>query len=46
MPLVVTVHDYHLICPRINLVDASGPRQLKAGADVYNAACAACHGQP
>ena len=25
------------------LVDASGPRQLKAGADVYNAACAACH---
>ena len=26
-----------------NLVDASGPRQLKAGADVYNAACAACH---
>ena len=26
------------------LVDASGPRTLKAGADVYNAACAACHG--
>ncbi len=25
------------------LVDASAPRQLKAGADVYNAACAACH---
>ncbi|MFM8467738.1 MAG: c-type cytochrome [Oxalobacteraceae bacterium] len=26
------------------LVDASGPRTLKAGAEVYNAACAACHG--
>lgn len=26
------------------LVDASAPRQLKAGADVYNAACVACHG--
>ncbi len=25
------------------LVDASAPRQLKAGAEVYNAACAACH---
>lgn len=25
------------------LVDASAPRQLKAGADVYTAACAACH---
>ncbi|MFO1339928.1 MAG: glycosyltransferase [Burkholderiaceae bacterium] len=24
LPLAVTVHDYHLICPRINLVDASG----------------------
>ncbi|HEX5687770.1 MAG TPA: glycosyltransferase [Ideonella sp.] len=24
VPLSVTVHDYHLICPRINLVDASG----------------------
>ncbi len=24
VPLQVTVHDYHLICPRINLVDASG----------------------
>lgn len=24
IPLSVTVHDYHLICPRINLVDASG----------------------
>lgn len=23
-PLTVTVHDYHLICPRINLVDDSG----------------------
>ncbi len=26
------------------LVDASAPRQLKAGAEVYNAACVACHG--
>ena len=26
------------------LVDASAPRTLKAGAEVYNAACAACHG--
>lgn len=25
------------------LVDASAPRTLKAGAEVYNAACAACH---
>lgn len=25
------------------LVDASAPRALKAGADVYTAACAACH---
>lgn len=25
------------------LIDASAPRQLKAGADVYNAACIACH---
>lgn len=24
VPLTVTVHDYHLVCPRINLVDASG----------------------
>lgn len=24
VPLQVTVHDYYLICPRINLVDASG----------------------
>jgi O-antigen biosynthesis protein len=24
VPLAVTVHDYHAICPRINLVDASG----------------------
>ncbi len=24
VPLAVTVHDYHLVCPRINLVDASG----------------------
>ncbi|HEV8689252.1 MAG TPA: glycosyltransferase, partial [Ideonella sp.] len=24
VPLDVTVHDYHFICPRINLVDASG----------------------
>jgi GT2 family glycosyltransferase/glycosyltransferase involved in cell wall biosynthesis len=24
VPLQVTVHDYHFICPRINLVDASG----------------------
>lgn len=24
VPLSVTVHDYHLICPRVNLVDASG----------------------
>ena len=26
------------------LADASGPRTLKAGTEVYNAACAACHG--
>ena len=26
------------------LVDASAPRTLKAGAEVYNAACVACHG--
>ncbi len=26
------------------LADASGPRTLKAGIEVYNAACAACHG--
>ena len=26
------------------LIDASAPRQLKAGAEVYNAACVACHG--
>ena len=26
------------------LIDASAPRQLKAGAEVYNAACMACHG--
>lgn len=26
------------------LVDASAPRTLKAGAEVYNAACMACHG--
>ncbi len=26
------------------LVAASAPRQLKAGAEVYNAACVACHG--
>jgi cytochrome c5 len=26
------------------LVDASAPRALKAGAEVYNAACVACHG--
>ncbi len=26
------------------LVDASAQRQLKAGAEVYNAACVACHG--
>ena len=26
------------------LADASGPRTLKAGAEVYNASCAACHG--
>ena len=25
------------------LVDASAPRQLKAGAEIYNAACVACH---
>lgn len=24
VPLSVTLHDYHFICPRINLVDASG----------------------
>lgn len=24
VPLKVTLHDYHFICPRINLVDASG----------------------
>ncbi|MFO1340304.1 MAG: glycosyltransferase [Burkholderiaceae bacterium] len=24
VPLAITVHDYHLVCPRINLVDASG----------------------
>jgi len=23
-PLQVTLHDYHMVCPRINLVDASG----------------------
>ena len=26
------------------LVDASAPRTLKAGGEVYNAACVACHG--
>lgn len=26
------------------LIDASAPRQLKAGGEVYNAACVACHG--
>ena len=26
------------------LVDASAPRELKTGAEVYNAACVACHG--
>ncbi len=26
------------------LIDASAPRQLKAGTEVYNAACVACHG--
>lgn len=24
VPLKITLHDYHVICPRINLVDASG----------------------